>query len=67
MLAAGQIDLVCETGLQSYDIMPLIPIIEGAGGVVTTWDGGPAMAGGRILAAGSRALHAEALAVLAES
>jgi histidinol phosphatase-like enzyme (inositol monophosphatase family) len=65
MVAAGQIDLVCETGLQAYDIMPLIPIIEGAGGVVTTWDGGPAHEGGRILAAGSRELHAEALAVLA--
>jgi histidinol phosphatase-like enzyme (inositol monophosphatase family) len=65
MVAAGQIDLVCEAGLQAYDIMPLIPIIEGAGGVVTTWDGGPAHAGGRILAAGSAALHAEALAVLA--
>jgi histidinol phosphatase-like enzyme (inositol monophosphatase family) len=66
MVAAGQIDLVAETGLQAYDIMPLIPIIEGAGGVVTTWDGGPAQEGGCILAAGSRALHAEALAVLNE-
>ncbi|MGL4242364.1 MAG: histidinol-phosphatase [Beijerinckiaceae bacterium] len=65
MLAAGQIDLVCETGLQAYDIMPLIPIIEGAGGVVTTWDGGPAHEGGRILAAGSRELHAEAMELLA--
>ena len=64
MVAAGQIDLVAETGLQAYDIMPLIPIIEGAGGVVTTWDGGPAHGGGRILAAGSRELHAEALSVL---
>jgi histidinol phosphatase-like enzyme (inositol monophosphatase family) len=66
MLAAGQIDLVCETGLKSYDIMPLIPIIEGAGGVVTTWDGGRAHEGGRILAAGSAELHAEAMAVLAQ-
>ncbi|MGL4242291.1 MAG: inositol monophosphatase family protein, partial [Beijerinckiaceae bacterium] len=65
MLAAGQIDLVCETGLQADDIMPLIPIIEGAGGVVTTWDGGPAHEGGRILAAGSRDLHAEAMELLA--
>jgi histidinol phosphatase-like enzyme (inositol monophosphatase family) len=64
MLAAGQIDLVCETGLKSYDIMPLIPVIEGAGGVVTTWEGGRAHEGGRILAAGSRELHAAALAAL---
>jgi myo-inositol-1(or 4)-monophosphatase len=64
MVAAGQIDLVAETGLKSYDIMPLIPIIEGAGGVVTTWDGRPAHEGGAILAAGSPALHSEAMAVL---
>jgi myo-inositol-1(or 4)-monophosphatase len=64
MVAAGQIDIVCESGLKAYDIMPLIPIIEGAGGVVTTWDGGPAHEGGRILAAGSSALHAEAMALL---
>jgi histidinol phosphatase-like enzyme (inositol monophosphatase family) len=64
MVAAGQIDLVAETGLQAYDIMPLIPIIEGAGGVVTTWDGAPAHGGGRILAAGSPELHREALAAL---
>jgi myo-inositol-1(or 4)-monophosphatase len=64
MVAAGQIDLVCETGLQAYDIMPLIPIIEGAGGVVTTWNGGRAHEGGRILASGSAELHQAALAVL---
>jgi histidinol phosphatase-like enzyme (inositol monophosphatase family) len=64
MLAAGQVDLVIETGLQPYDIVALIPIIEGAGGVVTTWDGRPARDGGRIVAAGSPALHALALAHL---
>jgi myo-inositol-1(or 4)-monophosphatase len=40
MLAAGQIDLALDAGLQPYDIVALIPIIEGAGGVVATWDGG---------------------------
>lgn len=64
MLAAGQVDLVIEAGLQPYDIVALIPIIEGAGGVVTTWDGQPAREGGRIVAAGSQALHAAALAHL---
>lgn len=61
MLAAGHIDLVVETGLQAYDIAPLIPIIEGAGGVVTTWDGGSAAEGGAIVAAGNHALHAMAM------
>ncbi len=64
MLAAGQVDLVVETGLKTYDIAALVPIIEGAGGVVTTWDGAPAKDGGRIIAAGSRALHDEAMALL---
>ncbi|MGU3538186.1 histidinol-phosphatase [Methylobacterium sp. A54F] len=57
MLAAGQIDLVVESGLKPYDIVALIPIVEGAGGVVTAWDGGPATEGGRIVAAGDPRLH----------
>ncbi|WP_342149857.1 histidinol-phosphatase [Methylorubrum sp. SB2] len=61
MLAAGQIDLVVEAGLKPYDIVALIPIVEGAGGVVTAWDGGPATGGGRIVAAGSPRLHEAAL------
>ena len=42
MLAAGHVDLVIETELKPYDVLPLIPIITGAGGIVTTWEGGPA-------------------------
>lgn len=61
MLAAGQIDLVVEAGLKPYDIVALIPIVEGAGGVVTAWDGGTATEGGRIVAAGDPRLHEAAL------
>lgn len=64
MLAAGQIDLVVEAGLQSYDIVALIPIIEQAGGVVTDWRGGPAERGGAIVAAATAELHAQTLAIL---
>lgn len=64
MLAAGHVDLVVEAGLKPYDIVALVPIIEGAGGVVTTWDGGPAAAGGRIVAAGDRRVHAQAMEIL---
>ncbi|MGO4834279.1 histidinol-phosphatase, partial [Rhizobiaceae sp. 2RAB30] len=64
MLAAGQIDLVVETGLQPYDIVALIPIIEQAGGMITDWDGGPAEQGGRIIAAANAGLHAAAMDVL---
>ncbi len=61
MLAMGQVDLVLETGLQPYDIMALIPIIEAAGGVVTTFDGGRPEEGGDVIAAGDPSLHAKAL------
>jgi histidinol phosphatase-like enzyme (inositol monophosphatase family) len=64
MLAAGNIDLVVETGLQTYDIVALIPIIEMAGGVITAWDGGPAEKGGDIVAAATPELHAAARKIL---
>lgn len=65
-LASGFGDLVIEKGLQPYDIVPLIPIIEGAGGVVTSVDGGSPLEGGWIVAAATAELHAEALALIAE-
>jgi myo-inositol-1(or 4)-monophosphatase len=64
MLAAGHVDLVIETELKPYDVLPLIPIIEGAGGVVTTWDNGRPHDGGRVIAAGDRRLHAKAMELL---
>lgn len=64
LLAAGQIDLVIEAGLNSYDIMAPIAVIEAAGGVVTDWQGGPVHHGGRALAAANAEIHAQALAVL---
>lgn len=64
MVAAGHADLVVEADLQNYDIAPLIPIVERAGGRVTTWDGAPAGNGGRIIASGDPSLHDVALAVL---
>ncbi len=60
-VAMGLVDIVIETGLQSYDIQPLIPLIENAGGVVSNWEGGRCDAGGDVLACGDRALHAELL------
>jgi myo-inositol-1(or 4)-monophosphatase len=64
LLAAGFVDLVVEVGLKRYDIAPLIPIIEGAGGIVTTWEGQSARNGGRVIAAANRHLHKQALAIL---
>src|SRR6202008_1672804 len=67
MLAAGHVDLVIETELKPHDVIALIPIITGAGGIVTTWEGGPPHAGGRIIAAGDRRVHAAALSLLAQA
>ncbi len=64
MLAAGHVDLVVEVGLQSYDIVALIPIIEAAGGRITDWNGGPAEAGGEIVAAATAELHDAAMQLL---
>jgi histidinol-phosphatase len=64
MLAAGLVDLVIETELKPHDVAALIPIITGAGGIITTWENGPAQGGGRIVAAGDVRVHAQALAVL---
>jgi myo-inositol-1(or 4)-monophosphatase len=64
MLAAGQIDLIIETELKPHDIVALIPIIHGAGGIITTWENGPPQAGGRVVVAGDRRVHEAALELL---
>lgn len=64
LVAAGQIDLVVEAGLQAYDVQAPIAVIEAAGGVVTDWQGRPAHLGGQVLAAANRDIHAAAMALL---
>ena len=65
LLAAGQMDIVLDAEMDDYDIVALIPIIEQAGGVVSTWDGGSPASGGDIIAAATPELHSAALEVLA--
>lgn len=67
LLAAGHIDLVIEAGLQPYDYMAMVAVIEGAGGVITDWAGQPLSidSDGKVVAAATPALHAEALAAIA--
>lgn len=65
LVAAGQIDLVIEAGLQAYDVQAPIAVIEAAGGIATDWEGRPAHRGGRIIAAANPEIHAVALALLA--
>jgi len=65
LLAAGCVDVVIEAGLKPHDVVALVPIIDAAGGRISTWDGRPAVEGGRIIAAGDARVHAEAMALLA--
>ncbi|GAN61204.1 histidinol-phosphatase [Acetobacter cibinongensis] len=66
LLAAGQIDIIAECDMNPWDWAALVPIIEGAGGRITAWDGSPLRADGdrTVLAVGDAALHAEAVATL---
>ena len=64
MLASGAIDLITENDLKPWDIYALIPIIEGAGGVVTGWTGGPAEKSASVIACGDPILHREVLPLL---
>lgn len=66
LLAMGFIDLVVEARLKPWDIQALIPIVEGAGGIVTDWRGGPCTDGGRVIAAGDTRTHLEAIEFLAD-
>jgi myo-inositol-1(or 4)-monophosphatase len=64
VMAAGHLDIALDANLQAYDIMPLIPIVEGAGGCVAEWNGGDPAKGGNVITAGSRPLIEEALDVM---
>ena len=68
-VASGSVDVALEAGVAVYDYVPLVPVIENAGGVMTGWRGEPLtidrVSGGRILASGDRRSHEAAMAVLA--
>jgi fructose-1,6-bisphosphatase/inositol monophosphatase family enzyme len=68
MVAQGTMDLVVEAGLKAWDIEAAIPVVEGAGGIVTDWRGQPVGSnGGQIAIAGDRAVLDEALVALKRS
>jgi inositol-phosphate phosphatase/L-galactose 1-phosphate phosphatase/histidinol-phosphatase len=66
LVALGFADLVIEASLNVYDFGPMGPIVEGAGGIVTDWQGAPLglASDGRVVIAGDRRAHSEALALL---
>lgn len=66
LLASGHVDLVVEAGMGPHDFLALVPVVAGAGGVITDWTGAPLGrdSRGRVLAAATPRLHASALAVI---
>ncbi|MCZ4352462.1 inositol monophosphatase [Roseovarius aestuarii] len=66
LVAAGQIDAVTDIGLEPYDFLPLTPLIEAAGGIITDWNGAPLglKSDGRVVTAATPELHAQLLDVL---
>jgi len=67
LLAEGKVEAVIETNLKPFDIVPLIPIVEKAGGIVTTWNNRSAIHGGNILATSNKKLHDKILKLLNSS
>jgi inositol-phosphate phosphatase/L-galactose 1-phosphate phosphatase/histidinol-phosphatase len=66
LLALGFVDLVIEDDMGTYDCLPLVAVVEGAGGTITDWAGRPLglKSDGRVLAAGDARAHAAAMALL---
>lgn len=67
LLASGYTDLVVEASLEPYDYCALVPVVEGAGGVMTDWTGAAltVSSDGRVIAAGDSRVHGAAMALLA--
>ena len=67
-LASGQVDAVVDLNLQPYDYLPVAPVAEGAGGVITDWQGRPLGldSDGRVVAAATPEIHNALLAILAD-
>jgi histidinol phosphatase-like enzyme (inositol monophosphatase family) len=67
-LAGGQIDAVVDYNLQPYDYLPVVPLVEGAGGVITDWQGLPLtlQSDGRVVAAASTEIHQALLETVTE-
>ena len=63
-LAEGKIDVVIQCSNKIWDIHPLIPIIEAAGGIVSTWGNGKAVKAGNIITSANKKIHSKLLKIL---
>lgn len=66
-LAAGQVDAVIDCRLQPYDFLPVAPVVQGAGGIISDWQGRPLdlASDGRVVAAATPEIHSALLNILA--
>ncbi len=66
LLAMGQIDAVVDFDLQPYDYLPVVPVVEAAGGIITDWRGEELglKSDGTVVAAATKELHGELLSIL---
>jgi len=64
-LALGFVDIVIEANFHAWDVAALIPLVEGASGIITDWQGGSAQSGKTILACGDKRVHTQAMKLLA--
>jgi fructose-1,6-bisphosphatase/inositol monophosphatase family enzyme len=67
LIACGFADLCIEFGIGIHDFLAVVPVIEGAGGIVTDWNGAPLTiaSGDKVIAAGDTAVHRAAMELLA--
>lgn len=69
LVASGHLDMTIEAGMQTYDFMALVPVVQGAGGMITDWAGQPLtlQSDGSVLAVGDARVHAETVALLSQN
>jgi len=64
LLAMGRADIMMDPRVKAWDILPLIPIVRGAGGTISAWDGSDAWAGATTCLAAHPSIHAEIVRIL---
>jgi histidinol phosphatase-like enzyme (inositol monophosphatase family) len=64
LVATGHADIMSDPGMHLWDVTPLIPVVRGAGGVITDWQGDDVMAMRSTLATSSQAVHDEVIRML---
>lgn len=64
LVAEGKIDGLIESGLKKIDILPLVPILESAGAIITNWNGQRKFSDGKILVSGNKILHRKLLKIV---